>query len=91
MVDRSDFPDFILISTVASLSLSANLDHLWTASCKTRRWHQADTASSSRLLQNGITALNLPWSMSSIFGNGSKGDLVAHEKKTMSVDSLETV
>ena len=47
--------------------------------------------STSSLIQNGITALNLPWSMSSIFGNGSKGDLVAREKKTMSVDSLETV
>jgi [histone H3]-lysine4 N-trimethyltransferase ASH1L len=49
------------------------------------------STSTSRLLQNGITALSLPWSISSIFGNGSKGDLVAHEKQTMSVDSLETV
>lgn len=49
------------------------------------------STSTSSLLQNGITALNLPWSMSSIFGNSSKGNLVVDEKKTMSVDSLETV
>ncbi len=49
------------------------------------------STSTSSLLQSGITALNLPWSMSSIFGNGSKGDLVAHEKKAMSMDSLDTI
>jgi histone-lysine N-methyltransferase ASH1L len=49
------------------------------------------SASTSSLLKSGITALNLPWSMSSIFGNGSKGDLVAEIQKSVSMESLETV
>jgi hypothetical protein len=49
------------------------------------------STSTSSLLQTGITALNLPWSMSSIFGNGSKGELVLGERKAMSMESLETV
>jgi histone-lysine N-methyltransferase ASH1L len=49
------------------------------------------STSTSSLLQTGITALNLPWSMSSIFGNGSKGELVLGEQKAMSMESLETV
>jgi histone-lysine N-methyltransferase ASH1L len=49
------------------------------------------STSTSSLLQNGITALNLPWSMGSIFGNGSKADLVAETQISMSMESLETM
>lgn len=49
------------------------------------------STSTSSLLQTGITALNLPWSMSSIFGNGGKGDVVAAGQKSLSMESLETM
>lgn len=48
-------------------------------------------AGTSSLLQSGITALNLPWSISSIFGNGSKGELVAEAQKSVSMESLKAV
>lgn len=44
--------------------------------------------SQSSLLQNGITALNIPWNMSSVFKNGSQGQLALREDKMVSMESV---
>lgn len=49
------------------------------------------SSSQSSLVQSGIAALNLPWSMSSVFHDGSKADLLAQIEKRMSTDTLLTM
>ena len=49
------------------------------------------STSSSSLLQSGITALDLPWSMSSVFHDGGKGDIITQKTKEMSTETLLTM
>jgi [histone H3]-lysine4 N-trimethyltransferase ASH1L len=47
------------------------------------------STSQSSLLQDGIAALNIPWNMSSIFGNDSQAQLVTQEDKMISMESTQ--
>ena len=49
------------------------------------------STSQSSLLQSGITALDLPWSMSSIFHEGKEVDVEAGKENEMSTETLITV
>ena len=48
------------------------------------------STSQSSLLQSGITALDLPWNMSSVFHEG-KGEMITQNAKEMSTESLATM